>query len=82
MHFKRLNVWNPTKVGRRVISIISAVTVQQHTTALQSIRLTLPNTHPLLICDNVVAAVLFGQMRCQDIKAPAELRKHHVVWVS
>ncbi|TNN80785.1 hypothetical protein EYF80_009019 [Liparis tanakae] len=41
-----------------------------------------PNTHPLLICDNVVAAMLLGQMWCQDIKAPAKLRKHHVVWVS
>lgn len=53
-----------------------------HTAAVRSIRLTPLNTHPLLIRDDVVAAVLLGQMWCQDVKAPAELRKHHVVWVS
>lgn len=39
-------------------------------------------THPLLIRDDVVAPVLLGQMRRQDVEAPAELRKHHVVRVS
>ena len=62
-------VGNIVEVGKKVVTIISAV-------------MTLSNTHPLLICYNIVAAMLLGQMRCQDIKAPAELRKYHVVWVS
>lgn len=73
---------NPIKAGKIIGSIRKAVTVQPHTIALLSIRLDLPNTHPLLICDNVVAAMPLGQMWCQDIEAPAELREHHVVWVS
>lgn len=39
-------------------------------------------THPLLIGHNVVTAMLLGQMWCQDIKTPSELREDHVVWVS
>lgn len=38
-------------------------------------------THPLLIHHDVVAPVLLGQVRGQDVKAPSELRKHHVVGV-
>jgi len=38
-------------------------------------------TYPLLIHHNVVAPVLLGQVRGQDVKAPPELRKHHVVGV-
>lgn len=49
---------------------------------LPNIGLISPNTHPLLVCDNVVAAMLLGQMRRQDIKAAAELGEHHVVGVS
>lgn len=39
-------------------------------------------TYPLLIHHDVVAPVLFGQVRGQDIKAPPELCKHHVVGVT
>lgn len=38
-------------------------------------------TYPLLIHHDVVAPVLLGQVRGQDVKAPPELRKHHVVRV-
>lgn len=39
-------------------------------------------TYPLLIHHDVVAPMLFGQVWGQDIKAPPELRKHHVVRVT
>lgn len=38
-------------------------------------------TYPLFVHHNVVAPVLLGQVRGQDVKAPPELRKHHVVGV-
>lgn len=41
-----------------------------------------PNTHPFLVRNNVVAAMLLGQVRRQDIKAATELRENHVVGVS
>lgn len=39
-------------------------------------------TYPLLIHHDVVAPMLFGQVWGQDVKAPPELRKHHVVRVT
>lgn len=41
-----------------------------------------PQTYPLLIHHYVVAPMLLGQVWSKDIKATAELRKHHVVWVT
>lgn len=38
-------------------------------------------TYPFLVHHNVVAPVLLGQVWGQDVKAPPELRKHHVVGV-
>lgn len=38
-------------------------------------------TYPFLVHHDVVAPVLLGQVRGQDVKAPPELRKHHVVGV-
>lgn len=46
------------------------------------IRTKCEDAHPLLVGDDVVAAMLLGQVRCQDVEAPAELGKHHVVGVS
>lgn len=38
-------------------------------------------THPSLVCHDVVAAMFLGQLWRQDVKAPAELWEHHVVRV-
>lgn len=39
-------------------------------------------TYPLLVHHDVVTSMFLGQVWGQDIKAPAEFRKHHVVWVT
>lgn len=39
-------------------------------------------TYPPFVHDDVVAPVLLGQVWGQDIKAAAELGKHHVVRVT